>query len=481
MSVHRIVVVGGGAGGLELVTRLGDKYGRGKDVQITLVDRSLSHIWKPLLHEVAAGVMDTATHQLSYVAQANWHHFEFAAGEMIGLDREARTIRLAAVPAAADEGEGDLLPERTLPYDTLVLAIGSTTNFFGVPGAQENTIALDTVEQAERFRRRLMAACVRAQNAAQAPALDVAPAGPPAVAGDGDGAAAGQVAGQAVEARPASSASSVQTGNAHHPKVNLVVVGAGATGVELSAELRNTAEVLRSYGLRLDPRKDVGITIIESSPRILKALPERVSGAVAGLLGKLDVDILCGDSVAEVRKNEVATTSGKVLPADITVWSAGITAPAVLGTLGLAVNRLNQIEVLPTLQSKTDPDIFAFGDCASCEWPEHGFVPPRAQAAHQQASFLVKAIDARLKGRALPTFTYRDFGSLVSLGRFSAVGNLMGGLIGGSMFIEGLFARVMYTSLYRMHVAALHGVWRMLLDTVANRLRRSTVPRVKLH
>jgi NADH dehydrogenase len=477
VSVHRIVVVGGGAGGLELVTRLGDKYGRGKDVQITLVDRSLSHIWKPLLHEVAAGVMDTATHQLSYVAQANWHHFEFAAGEMIALDREARTIRLAAVPAAADEGEGDLLPERTLPYDTLVLALGSTTNFFGVPGAQENTIALDTVEQAERFRRRLMAVCVRAQNATEATALNVAPAGPPPSSASDVASAA---AAPASRTSPVAAMSAMSVDRAH-PKVNLVIVGAGATGVELSAELRNTAEVLRSYGLKLDPRKDVGITIIESSPRILKALPERVSGAVAGLLGKLDVDILCGDSVAEVRKNEVTTTGGKVLPADITVWSAGITAPAVLGTLGLAVNRLNQIEVLPTLQSKTDPDIFAFGDCASCEWPGHGFVPPRAQAAHQQASFLVKAIDARLSGRSLPTFTYRDFGSLVSLGKFSAVGNLMGGLIGGSMFIEGLFARVMYTSLYRMHVAALHGVWRMMLDTVANRLRRSTVPRVKLH
>ncbi|VVD99152.1 pyridine nucleotide-disulfide oxidoreductase [Pandoraea communis] len=459
MSVHRIVVVGGGAGGLELVTRLGDKYGRGKDVQITLVDRSLSHIWKPLLHEVAAGVMDTATHQLSYVAQANWHHFEFAAGEMIGLDRAAKTIRLAAVPAAADEGEGDLLPERTLPYDTLVLAMGSTTNFFGVPGAQQNTIALDTVEQAERFRRRLMAACVRAQNDSETPAAQHA----------------------GVNEVPEGTQGGERLPAPGRRKVNLVIVGAGATGVELSAELRNTAEVLRSYGLKLDPRKDVGITIIESSPRILKALPERVSGAVAGLLGKLDVDILCGDSVAEVRKNEVTTTGGKVLPADITVWSAGITAPPVLGTLGLAVNRLNQIEVLPTLQSKTDSDIFAFGDCASCEWPEHGFVPPRAQAAHQQASFLVKAIDARLKGQSLPAFTYRDFGSLVSLGKFSAVGNLMGGLIGGSMFIEGLFARVMYTSLYRMHVAALHGVWRMMLDTIANRLRRSTVPRVKLH
>ncbi|WP_150698828.1 NAD(P)/FAD-dependent oxidoreductase [Pandoraea terrae] len=441
--MHRIVVVGGGAGGLELATKLGEKFGRGKTARVTLVDRYPTHIWKPLLHEVAAGSMDPSTHQLEYAAQAHWHGFEFVQGELIALDRVTRTLTLAAVPAAPDEGGGDLLPQRSLPYDTLVLAIGSTTHFFGVPGAQENTIALDTVEQAERFRRRLLAACMRAESASASGGPD----------------------------------------SAKH-QVHLAIVGAGATGVELSAELRNTAQVLGAYGLHsLDPKKDIRITIIEAGPRILPALPERVSTATSELLAKLDVEISAGDPVSEVRSNEVLTRSGRVIPADVTVWAAGIKAPAVLGTLdGLAVNRLNQIQVGPTLQSETDPNIFAFGDCASCAWPERkSFVPPRAQAAHQQASFLVKAIAARLKDQPLPVFAYRDFGSLVSLGVFSAVGNLMGGLIGGSMFIEGLFARIMYTSLYRMHVTALHGVWRMLLDTLAHRLRRSTVPRVKLH
>ncbi|MCO4861691.1 NAD(P)/FAD-dependent oxidoreductase [Cupriavidus sp. WGlv3] len=435
---HRIVVVGGGAGGLELVTRLGDKLGRKGAAQVVLVDRLPTHIWKPLLHEVAAGSMDPNTHQLEYAAQARWHHFEFQQGELTGIDRIRKTI---SVSACVDQDGAELLPARELPYDTLVLAIGCVTHFFGVPGAAEHAIALDTVAQAERFRKRLIAACVRAQN--------------------GRG----------------------RIGDDGQPRVDVAIIGAGATGVELSAELRNTAHVLSAYGLhRLDPRRDVRIHVIEAGPRILPALSERVSAETAKLLRKLDVDVFTSERVTEVTPQAVLTASGKTIDADLTVWAAGITAPAVLASLGLPVSRQGQLVVGPTLQSEGDPDIFAFGDCASCPWPEkQTSVPPRAQAAHQQATFLYQALCARLAGRPLPQFAFKDFGSLVSLGHFSAVGSLMGGLIGGSMFIEGLMARFMYTSLYRMHVMALHGAVGMALDTVSHWLRSKTSPRVKLH
>lgn len=435
---HRIVVVGGGAGGLELVTKLGDKLGRKGAAQVVLVDRLPTHIWKPLLHEVAAGSMDPNTHQLEYAAQARWHHFEFQQGELNGIDRARKTI---SVSACVDQDGAELLPARELPYDTLVLAIGCVTHFFGVPGAAEHAIALDTVAQAERFRKRLIAACVRAQN------------GRGRVDGDG------------------------------RARVDVAIIGAGATGVELSAELRNTAHVLSAYGLhRLDPRRDVRIHVIEAGPRILPALSERVSAETAKLLRKLDVDVFTSERVTEVTPQAVLTASGKTIDADLTVWAAGITAPAVLASLGLPVSRQGQIVVGPTLQSEGDPDIFAFGDCASCPWTEkQTSVPPRAQAAHQQATFLYEALCARLAGRPLPQFAFKDFGSLVSLGHFSAVGSLMGGLIGGSMFIEGLMARFMYTSLYRMHVMALHGAVGMALDTVSHWLRSKTSPRVKLH
>jgi NADH dehydrogenase len=436
---------------LELATRLGDRYGGRKRQAaqraiVTLVDRSPTHIWKPLLHEVAAGSLDPFTQELEYPAQARWHGFEFQQGELVGLDRAAKRITVAAV---ADADGAEILPRRDLEYDTLVIAIGSTTHFFGVNGAAEHSIALDTVAQADRFRKRLIAACMRAEHQPYA----------------------------TVESGPGASAET-------EPRIQVAIVGGGATGVELSAELRNTAQVLSAYGLhKLDPRHDVGIVLIEAGPRILPALPERVSSPTAELLRKLGVKLMIGETVAEVAPGIVRTASGKVVRADLTVWAAGIKAPPVLSQLdGLTVNRMGQLCVRRTLQTEIDDDIFALGDCAACPWPgnERG-VPPRAQAAHQQASFLLKALSRRLEGKPLPEFTYRDFGSLVSLGHFSAVGNLMGGVIGGSMLIEGLFARFMYMSLYRLHIAALHGYPRMMLDTIAHWLRRTTLPRVKLH
>ena len=267
--------------------------------------------------------------------------------------------------------------------------------------------------------------------------------------------------------------------------MNIVIIGGGATGVELSAELRNTAQVLGAYGLHhLDPRRDVRITIVESGARILGPLPDYVARETADTLRALNISMLTGERVVEVRDDEVVTASGKLLPADLTVWAAGIRVPPILSELGLPVNKLGQVIVAPSLQTEIDPAIFAFGDCASCPWPQAGegkTVPPRAQAAHQQAQYLYRALQRHLNGKAPGRFVYRDRGSLVSLGRFNAVGNLMGKVVGKSMLVEGSLARLLYFSLYRAHLIALHGVLRMLLDTLAQWARRKTAPRVKLH
>jgi NADH dehydrogenase len=435
---HRIVVVGGGAGGLELVTRLGDQLGKHGSAHIILVDCAATHLWKPLLHEVAAGSMDPYTHQLEYVAQARWHHFEFQQGEMLDLDR---TNRQLVVGAVLDEDRHPILPERHIDYDTLILAIGSVTNFFGVPGAAEHAMAIDTVAQAEQVRKRILAACMRTQ--AKLAASDQPSEG----------------------------------------KVNLVIIGGGATGVELAAELRNTAQVLAAYGLHhLDPRRDIQITLVEAGPRILPPLPEHIAAETTRLLQGLDIRVVTGKKVTEIRGDAVLTDCGHSLPSDLTVWAGGIKVPAVLGRVGLPTNGLGQVIVSPTLQSITDPDIFALGDCASCPWPATGkSVPPRAQAAHQQASLLVKSMHRRLRGKNLPTFTYHDHGSLISLGNFDTVGNLMGRLVGRSVKIQGFLARLLYLSLYRQHQMALHGFLRMVLDTIAQWLRQKTMPRVKLH
>ena len=238
-----------------------------------------------------------------------------------------------------------------------------------------------------------------------------------------------------------------------------------------------------AYGLdRVDPDKDIKVSLVEAAPRVLPALPPRLSQATEGLLARLGVQVHTGALVAEVLPDGVRLADGRALPAELVVWAAGVKAPDFLEHLGLETNRIRQLMVRPTLQTTHDDDVFALGDCGACPWLGNGgMVPPRAQAAHQQASFMVTQIRRRLAGKPLKEFRYRDFGSLVSLGEFSTVGNMMGGLIGGSLMVEGLFARLMYLSLYKMHELALHGLTKVALDTLARLIVRRTEPHVKLH
>jgi NADH dehydrogenase len=433
---HRIVIVGGGAGGLELATRLGRKFGRHGKAEVTLIDSKRTHIWKPKLHEIAAGSMDIGDHEVAYLAQAHWHGFRFRIGQMTGLDRRAREVHVAPF---VDEDGKEVTPARSFPYDTLVMAVGSQSNDFGTPGVREHALKLETVADARRFHMRMVNACVRAHA-------------------------------QRTPLRP--------------QQLHVAIIGAGATGVELAAELHHTTREVVAYGLdRVDADKDIRLALIEAAPRVLPALPERLSNSTERLLRKLGVEVHTQARVAEVLADGVRLADGRILPAELVVWAAGVKGAEFLTRLdGLETNRINQLVVRQTLQTTVDDDIFAMGDCAACPWPEkNGFVPPRAQAAHQQASHLYKQLQRRIARKPVQDYRYRDFGSLVSLGEFSTVGNMMGGLTKGDLFIEGWFARVMYTSLYKMHELALHGWVKVTLDTLARMITRRTEPQVKLH
>lgn len=433
---HRIVIVGGGAGGLELATRLGNKLGRRRKAAVTLIDRRRTHLWKPLLHEIAAGSMDLSTHEIDYLAQAYWHGFTFRLGAMIGIDRGQRLVKVA--PVYDTEGR-EIMPIREFGYDTLVVAIGSLTNDFGTRGVKSHAIALETADEAERFHTKLVNACIRAQS---------------------------------------------QTEPLRPEQLQVAIIGAGATGTELAAELHKTTRQLVAYGFdRIKPDRDIKIHLIEAAPRVLPALPERLSKSATKLLEGLKVRVHTDARVMEVAPTGVTLASGVIIPAELVIWAAGIKAPDLLKDIGgLETNRFNQLIVRQTLQTTRDDAIFAFGDCAACPWPGHGGnVPPRGQAAHQQASHLAKQLPRRIAGLPLRDWHYRDFGSLVSLGDYSTVGSLMGKLIGGSLFIEGLIAGLMYKSLYKMHQLALHGPTRVVLDTIARVITRRTEPTVKLH
>jgi NADH dehydrogenase len=438
-NIHRVVIVGGGAGGLELATKLGNTLGKKKIAEIILIDAKKTHVWKPLLHEIAAGSLNPDKDELEYLAQAHWHHFKFRYGRVNQVDSNNKTV---SIEPTYDIDGTEIIPLRKIKYDTLVLSVGSTVNDFNIPGAKEFAVALDTQDQAERFHQKLHNSILRAQT---------------------------------------------QKGSVRPGQLEVVIVGGGATGVELAAELHKATREMTAYGLdRVNPDRDISIYLVEASNRLLPALPPKISGSVESELRKLNVKLFLRERVTKVTKEGIETQSGKKILSTLVVWAAGIKAPEFLSQIkGIETNSIHQIKVESTLQSTSDANIFAFGDCAACPVKPGSdlLVPPRAQAAHQQASMLYKSIKSKIlkPNRALPKYVYKDYGSLVNLGRYSTVGNLMGSLLGGSMFIEGLIARLMYLMLYQMHLSALHGVVSVVFRLLGKIISRRTEARVKLH
>jgi len=434
LDLSSILIVGGGAGGLELACKLGRKFGPDR---VTLIDAKMYHIWKPSLHEVAAGTLDIHQEGLSYPMLAHNNGFNFVLGAMQGLNTERKEVQVAAV---RDDVGDEVLPPRVLQFGTLVISVGSQSNYFGVKGAQDYTISLDGPQQAENFRLRMLK---------QLATLD-----------------------QRKKDEP-------------DARLNIVIIGAGATGVELAAELREASHVHSRYGFqRINAAEDVTITILEGAPSILPVLPDSVSSAALRLLEERHIKVVNNCKVVEISPKQVEDANGVRYKADLCVWAAGIKAPVWLAELGLPVNKNNQLEVQGDLRVKGQSDIFSLGDCAACIQPDGSMVPPRAQSAHQQADYIYKLLlnDERGKAPSSKPYLYRDHGSLVSLGSRSSVGSLMGGLFkASSMFVEGFFARSMYASLHLMHHYAVLGGLKTFLLAVARYLVKRATPLVKLH
>jgi len=431
---HRLVIIGGGAAGLELAARLGHGVGRRGQAEVLLVDPFLTHVWKPLLHEMAAGTLRTHEGVVDFLPQARRHHFRFHLGTMESLDRRRRQVRLAPLR----DGDGmEIAPRRTVSYDTLVLCVGSVVNDFGIPGVCDHALRLDSAGDAGHLQRRLIATCLRAEFQEQGP-------------------------------------------------VRMVIVGGGATGVELAAELADALREIAGYGPRLSRlKRPAHICIVETGPRLLAALPPATAARAQADLEQRGVEVRLRARVAEVMAGRVQLATGEALPADLTVWCAGIRGPDLLQHLdGLALTSARQVRVRPTLRTEGDEHIFALGDCAHCSLagaPEGTTVPPRAQAAHQQARFLAGALPLHMAGRPLPAFRFRDYGALVSIGRSTAVGSLVGQITGRRFNLHGALARWSYRVQQRRHLALLHGPARALLATLGGWLTGRSQPVVKLH
>ncbi len=430
----KVVIVGGGAGGLELATKLGKKLGRKRKADILLIDKNHIHLWKPLLHEVAAGTLDSEVDSISYRAHAYNNGFRFKVGTLCGIDRDAKKIFLQSM---TDSDNEEILPQREESYDVLVLAIGSVSNDFGVEGIRDNCIFLDSLGQANRFHEKLVNRFIRLNQRLP-----------------------------------------------NHPDetLSIAIVGGGATGVELSAELFNARHWFSLYGLKNISEKQLNVTLVEAGQKLLPALKDRISSVVEKELVHLGLNVMKNTQVAKAERKALHMKDGQVVKADLIVWAAGVKAPEFLKDFGgLASNRINQIIVNSHLQAKDDSNIYVIGDCAGCQMPDDKWVPPRAQSAHQMASLVFKNICRSLKNKPLAEFVYKDRGSLISLSRYTAVGNLMGGLTKGSLSIEGRLARMAYVSLYRMHQLALHGWFKTILLALTDKINHILRPRLKLH
>lgn len=430
--MKKIVVVGGGAGGLELATKLGNTLGKKQLAHITLIDRNTTHLWKPLLHEIAVGTMDEGVDAVSYRGHAINNNFYFRVGTLTNIDRTAKQVVLEPMH---DEDGTEFLPSTRIDYDYLVMALGSISNDFNTPGIKDNCIFLDSPTQAHKFRNKLLNQLLRIQ---RLPSKD--------------------------------------------SQVRIAIVGGGATGVELSAELHHAVAEIHNYGFNEVTSSQLKVTLIEAGPRILPALPERISASAHHELIKLNVDVKLNTMITSATKEGLSTKEGELIAADLMVWAAGIKVPDFMANIAsLETNRINQLHVNEFLQSTRDATIFAIGDCAQFISADGSRVPPRAQSAHQMASTCYKNIKALLNNKPLTAYRYTDHGSLVSLASYSTVGSLMGNLGKGTMFIEGRLARLVYISLYRMHQVAIYGFIKTGLVMLAGRINRWLRPRLKLH
>ena len=422
----RLVVVGGGVAGLEVATRLGRTLGRRGEASITLVDRCLAHVWKPNLHRIAAGTEDPDRAKVGFLAHARRHHYRFRPGALTGVDRVAHTVTIG--PFDGGDGTDDAgLADRTIPYDALVLAIGSRANDFGTPGVAAHCRTIDSFEEAGAFHlllRRLIFSATEAN-------------------------------------RPFS----------------VAIVGGGATGVELAAEIKQALDYGARYGAAPSLLR---LTLLEAGDRLLPAFPARVADDVARSLGALGITVRLGATVAAADAEGFQLADGTRVEASLRVWAAGVKAPAALDLVtGLDRSRTGQIVVTPNLQAKGDPAIVALGDCASIDGPDGRAVPATAQAARQEALHFARHAADLMLGRRMPDFHYRARGALVSLADYNGWGTLGRYTFGGGR-LRGLSARLAHDMLYRQHQVEVHGAARSAAIWITDGLDAALRPPVRL-
>jgi len=388
----RVVVIGGGFGGLQAVRKLAGAY-----LQVVLVDRRNFHLFQPLLYQVATGSLSPANvaAPLRAVLSRQWNALVWM-GEVSGIDVAQRRIRLS-------EGQ-------SLDYDMLVVATGARHSYFGNDHWSSLAPGLKTIEDATAIRARLFSAFEAAERMTDA--------------------------------------------SAREPWLTFVIVGAGPTGVELAGALAEiTRHTLRCDFRSIDPRQS-RIVLVEGQDRVLPTYPEALSTSAKKSLERLGVEVWLGWRITALDATTATLQregEQKILATRTVLWAAGVQASPLAKSLaeqcGLKVDRQGRIPVLPDLTIEGHPEVFVIGDMARRE-DEHGStLPGVAPVAIQQGKFVARTIRRRLRGKPVGQFRYRDLGSLATIGRSSAVADF------GRFRVRGFVAWVMWLGIHLANLA----------------------------
>ncbi|RFC62646.1 FAD-dependent oxidoreductase [Fulvimarina endophytica] len=425
-SRERIVVLGGGAGGLELVCALSEKSG----LDVTLVDVCGTHIWKPRLHEFAAGTVSSTLSEMSFYLLAAKRGFRFEQGCVTTIDRKAQTVRLAPVTSHDGAIEG---PGRSIPYDRLVIALGGVTPDFGTEGVKEYAIRLDRKEDAEIFRDRFVASLLKARET-----------GEPA---------------------------------------RISIIGSGATGTELAAHLRMAERGFITEAVLSRDQRLLDILILEAAPEIMPGASSELRRAVLERLGTLDIATRSGAKIAGIEAEAVLAEDGERWPTDIAVWAAGLVGnPCLKDLCDFEMDKKQRIVVDPCLKVPNDERIYVMGDAASFRpSPDSDPLPPTAQCASQQAAYLAKAIPEAVAGGRPGQFEFNDQGRLLSFASGGSVGSINLFRSKQDLLVRGQFATAAYHSIQRRHQWAVLGYLLGTVAIFADAISPTKGPALKLH
>jgi NADH:ubiquinone reductase (H+-translocating) len=355
---HRVVIIGGGFGGLAALQNL-----RHPEIAVTIIDRRNHHLFQPLLYQVATTALSPSdiAWPIRYIARGR-PEVTTLLGNVVGIDKLAQTVEL-------EDGE-------RVPFDSLIVATGATHAYFGHNDWAPHAPGLKTLEDATAIRRRLLMAYELAER---------------------------------------------ETDSAKRKALlTFVIIGGGATGVELAGAIIELGRITLKDNFRSIDPDETRVLLIEAGPRVLPTFRENLSAYAKRALEKLGVEVALGQAVTRVTDGEV-TYGNQVVRTGTVLWAAGVLASPTAKWLAVEADKAGRIKVNPDLTVPGSPNIFAIGDVVAINANKGRPVPGIGDAAKQEGRYAALLIKARLQGRTLPPFEYKHLGDIATIGRSAAV------------------------------------------------------------